>query len=187
MAKANTTRETILGEALAQAVVVGLEGLSIGGLAEALGLSKSGLFAHFKSKEALQLAVLEAAIQRFAARVVRPAMAETDGKARLERLFFGYLDWIAGDARVTGCLFITAIQEYDDRPGPLRDRLVASQREWRTLLEETAQHVVGEAEAGRVAFELTGLALAYQHGLKLLGDADVRERAEAGFRRLTGG
>ena len=79
MAKANTTRETILGEALAQAVVVGLEGLSIGGLAEALGLSKSGLFAHFKSKEALQLAVLEAAIQRFAARVVRPAMASIRG------------------------------------------------------------------------------------------------------------
>ncbi len=188
MGKANTTREMILAEALSQAVVVGLEGLSIGSLAEAMQMSKSGLFAHFKSKESLQLAVLEAAIALFTVRVVRPALAEDDPARRLERLFLGHLDWIEGDASVTGCLFITAIQEYDDRPGALRDRLVLAQREWRAMLETAVRGVLGEAaDAGLVAFELTGVAFAFQHALKLLGDAQARSRAEAAFRRLAVG
>ena len=111
MGKGAATRETIVGEASRQMLRVGLEGLSLGVLADSLALSKSGLFAHFKSKETLQLAVLDAATVRFSDEVVRPALARPAGRDRLEALFGRYLDWMA-----TGCPFCVVAQEVDKLP-----------------------------------------------------------------------
>ena len=190
MARANTTRETIIDEALSQAVVIGLEGISVGRLADSLKLSKSGLFAHFRSKEALQLAVVEAAIEQFAEAVVAPALAAGSPGRKLDRLFLGYLDWIKGGPRRAGCLFITAVQEYDDRPGAIHDLLVASQREWREGLKRTAREAVKAGELGPKAdmelfvFQLIGIALAYQHACKLFRDRRARAMAERAYAQL---
>lgn len=189
MSRGAATREAIIEEALSQAVAIGLEGISVGVLAANLNLSKSGLFAHFKSKEALQLAVLEAAIDRFQAHVVAPAV-KLRGAAALAKLFSGYLDWIKAGAGAGGCLFVTAAQEFDDRPGPVRDRLVESQRQWRALLNQvvgdasTAGAFRKDADPDLATFEFIGLALAYQHAMKLLEDRRARTHAERGFERL---
>ena len=190
MAKANTTRENIIAEALSQAVMIGLEGISVGGLAARLNLSKSGLFAHFKSKEALQLAVLDAAIEQFARDIVVPANEAKSPGQKLDRLFLGYLDWIKGDRQTRGCLFITAIQEFDDRPGNIHDRLVSSQNGWRQLLAATTREAVASGEIGPkddidlFVFELIGTALAYQHALKLFRDRQARTKAERAYAKL---
>lgn len=190
MAKANTTRENIIAEALSQAVTIGLEGISVGGLAASLNLSKSGLFAHFKSKEALQLAVLDAAIEQFARDIVVPANEAKSPGRKLDRLFLGYLDWIKGDRQTRGCLFITAIQEFDDRPGSIHDRLVSSQLAWRQLLAATTREAIASGEISAkddidlFVFELVGTALAYQHALKLFHDRHARTKAERAYAKL---
>jgi AcrR family transcriptional regulator len=190
MAKMSTTRDAIIDEGLSQAVVFGLDGISIGGLASSLNLSKSGLFAHFKSKEALQLAVLDEAIERFARQVVAPALKAATPIQKLDRLFLGYLDWIRGDRQTGGCLFITAIQEFDERPGPVRDRLVASQMAWRETLEGAAREAIAAGELSPkpgpnvFVFELIGIALAYQHSQKLFRDRQARALAEKAFAHL---
>src|SRR3954470_4749744 len=121
MRKGEATRQAILDHAAAQASRIGLRGLSIGQLAEELALSKSGLFAHFQSKEALQVQVLEHAAANFVDRVVRPALAAPRGIPRLRALFEGWLAW--GDSQASGCIFVAAAAELDDQPGPARDRL----------------------------------------------------------------
>lgn len=188
-----STRDTILQEALDQAAVRGLEGISIGGLAGALGMSKSGVFAHFKSLEALQLAILETAIALFTQRVVGPALSEGEPGARLDRLFEGQLDWMAGAAGAPGCLFTGAIQEFDDQPGALRDRLLASQRDWSQLLATTVREAVAAGQLAKdtdvrlLVFQIVGVALAYQHASRFLGDPQARTLAEAAYRSLRGG
>ena len=190
MAKGSVTRDAIIGEALSQAVRIGLEGITVGGLASSMNLSKSGLFAHFKSKEALQLAVVEEAIARFGRSVVEPALKTNSPGARLDRLFLGYLDWIRGNKQADGCLFITAIQEFDDQPGAIRDRLVESQQGWRRQLASTARETIkaGEMPAkddvDLFVFELVGIALAYQHACKLFQDRRARATVEKAFARL---
>ncbi len=185
-----STRDAILHEALDQAAVLGLEGISIGRLATALDMSKSGVFAHFKSLEALQLAILETAIALFTERVVQPALAEASPGARLDRLFEGQLAWMAGAAGPSGCLFTGAIQEFDDRPGPLRDRLLESQRDWRRLLATTAREAAAAGEAPKDAdvrllvFQIVGIALAYQHASRFLGDPEAQAMAQAAYRAL---
>ena len=177
-------------EALSQAVKLGLEGLTLGVLAQGLGLSKSGLFAHFRSKEALQLAVLEEAIARFARQVLEPAVTKPEGKVRLEALFLNYLDWIKGGNETGGCLFLTAAQEFDDRPGPVRDRLVTAQSEWRAILAHTVSDAVRQKQfrssidPKQMAFELIGIALVYQQSSKLLKDSSAATRAKRAFAEL---
>jgi AcrR family transcriptional regulator len=190
MKKGNATRDTIIDEALAQAVIVGLEGLTVGTLASRLELSKSGLFAHFKSREALQLAVLQAAIDRFALRVVVPAFSDAEGRYRLRRLFLRHLDWISEGDGAGGCLFVTAAQEFDDRPGAVRDLLVRSQKEWRNVICKVVEDATKNGEfrkdtdSEQLAFELAGIALSYQLSLKLLQDQRARKLAERSFDRL---
>jgi AcrR family transcriptional regulator len=191
MRKGATTREAIVEEALVQATRLGFEGLSLAPLAESLELSKSGLFAHFKSKEALQLAVLEEAIARFRRQVIEPALA-APAEARLTIVFERYLDWIAGKDNGPGCLFVTLAQEYDERPGPIRDLLVASQRDWREGLGRIYAHAnpgksLTRTDLEQFAFEFIGLALSFQHASKLLGDARARSKARSGFTRLLAG
>lgn len=189
MRKGAATREAIVGKALEQAVSVGLEGLSLGPLADSLELSKSGLFAHFKSKEALQLAVMEEAIGRFRSRVVEPSLAEPRGRPRMEELIKRWFDWIEGEPGMRGCIFAVSAQEYDDRPGAIRDRLVASQLDW----HETLARVAGDLpRAGRapsdycrqLVFELVGVSLSFQQQSKLFRAANARVRAEEAVSRI---
>lgn len=189
MRKGAATREAIVGRALEQAVAVGLEGLSLGPLADSLELSKSGLFAHFKSKEALQLAVLEEAIERFRARVIEPSLAQPRGRPRMEALLARWFDWVEGEPDMRGCIFAVSAQEYDDRPGRLRDRLVASQLDWHETLARVAEDLptAGKAPADycrQLVFELVGISLSYQQQAKLFRAPNARLRAEEAIAKL---
>src|SRR5690349_16208396 len=134
MNKGERTHSTILDHATGLASQVGLTGLTIGVLADELELSKSGLFAHFQSKEALQIDVLNHAAQRFSEMVVRPALQEPRGAPRLRALFERWLKWENDIALPGGCIFVAATTELDDRPGAVRDRLVELQRDWIEVL-----------------------------------------------------
>jgi len=189
MRKGAATREAIVGRALEQAVSVGLEGLSLGPLADSLELSKSGLFAHFKSKEALQLAVLEEAIARFRTRVVEPSLAEPRGRRRMEALVRRWFDWMEGEPDMRGCIFAVSAQEYDDRPGAIRDRLVASQLEWHETLARVASDLPSAGKAPpdycrQLVFELVGVSLAFQQQFKLFRSPNARARAEEAVLRI---
>lgn len=189
MKKGAATREAIVGRALQQAVTVGLEGLSLGPLADSLELSKSGLFAHFKSKEALQLAVLEEAIERFRARVIEPSLAQPRGRARMETLIGRWFDWVDGEPDMRGCIFAVSAQEYDDRPGQIRDRLVASQRDWHDTLARVAADLPKAGKAPpdycrQLVFELIGVNLAYQQQAKLFRAPNARALAEEAVARI---
>jgi AcrR family transcriptional regulator len=190
MRKGDRTRTLILNDALALAGEVGLEGLSIGSLAGRLGLSKSGLFAHFGSKEDLQLATLRHTQERFAQAVFRPALAAPRGLPRLRALFEGWLRWIARTERPGGCVILAASVEYDDRPGPLREALVAGQRELRGALAKAVRLAVEEGhlrpgtDPWQVVFELMGIVLAVHHDRGLLDDPRALDRAHSAFKRL---
>lgn len=191
MGKGDQTRGTILDAALDVASTVGLEALSIGRLAERVGLSKSGLFAHFRSKEALQLEVLEHARADFIQGVVAPALGAPRGLPRLRALFDNWLAWGRGaPGREGGCVFLQAAAEYDDRPGEVRACLAASQRDWTGALERAAQqsvdegHLAAGTDARQLAFELYGLMMSCHFHTRLLDEASAADRAVAGFERL---
>lgn len=176
--------------ALVQAMDVGLEGISLGVLASTLQLSKSGLFAHFKSKEALQLAVLEEAIETFAEKVVIPALSQPRGEPRVRALFEGKLAWLEGNGFGNGCFFAALEQEFDDRPGPIRDRVIQSQRDWHAVIVKAValaireHHFAADADPEQIAFELEGMDAAFRQRQKLLGDPSARERAMRAYERL---
>lgn len=183
MSKGELTRQAILEEATRMASEVGLCGLTIGSLADQTQLSKSGLYAHFRSKEALQVQVLEFARQRFVDIVVRPTLTAPRGEPRLRELFERWLSW--EDASLPGgCIFVTAATELDDQsPGPVRDTLVEIQREW---FDSIARIVAGGIKEGhfrvdtdpeQFAFNLHGVLLAYKHASRLLHDSAAKTRA----------
>ncbi|MBI5066904.1 MAG: TetR/AcrR family transcriptional regulator [Deltaproteobacteria bacterium] len=190
MRKGEATREAVIGLALSHAAEVGLNGVTLGVLAGRARLSKSGLFAHFRSKEALQLAVLEEAIRRFGEAVVAPALARPRGEPRLAALFRNYLVWIRGNKGGTGCIFQSLSEEYDDRPGPVRDRLVRALSDWRAALARATAQAVEEGhfragvEPDQVAYELVGIAKVYHESYKLLADPGAQDRAQRAFERL---
>lgn len=184
------TREAILDHALRLASEVGLEGLTIGQLAGALELSKSGLFAHFGSKDALQVEVLNHAARRFTEIVVRPALAAPRGVGRLRAIFERWVRWPKEAPLPGGCIFVQAASELDDRPGAARDRLVALQREWLATLARVVRgaqelgELRGDLDAEQLAFELYGVMLSCNHALRLLRDRHAVERARRAFDRL---
>lgn len=190
MGKGEQTRRDIVGRAYALAGQLGLEGVTLGALAEDLSLSKSGLFAHFKSKEALQLAVLQEATERFSRHVVMPALAQPRGLPRLAAMFANYLSWIRGVTGRGTCLFLSLAHEYDDRPGPVRDLLVQGQREWLATLSKCAALAVAEGHLGKktdtdqLATEILGIGMAYSHANRLLRDPKAEKRAKASFESL---
>ena len=190
MRKGEATRTVILDRGVRLATQIGLEGLSIGRLATDLGLSKSGLFAHFRSKEALQIQVLDAAAERFVEEVVKPAVREPRGEPRVAALFEHWLGWAKSNSGLGGCLFVAAAAELDDRPGPVRDRLVELQKGWldtigivyRTGVDE--RHFRADADPGQFAHDLYSLMLGYHHAWRLMRDPRAEERARAAFERL---
>lgn len=179
--KGAETRANILDEALAVARREGLGALSIGKLAKGVGLSKSGLFAHFKSKEALQLDVLSTAVATFVETIVLPALKEPRGEPRVRALFENWLKW--ANTGPGGCVFLGAAVEYDDRPGPLRDYLVRTQRDWIRTLTTAADiaraegHLRADVDTEQFAFEVYGVLMAHHLYGRLLRDGEVRIRA----------
>jgi AcrR family transcriptional regulator len=182
MSKGEETRNQILEEALKRASVEGLEGLSIGSLATDLGLSKSGLFAHFKSKENLQLAVLDANEQHFIANVIKPALKVERGEPRLRALLERWLDWTHHSGPPGGCVFVVAAVEYDDRPGPQHDRVQSAQREWIATMTRAIEiaveegHLSSDLDCSQLAYELQSLMLGSNYYGRLLSDPDTLSR-----------
>ena len=189
MRKGEQTRGLILNEAVALASQVGLEGLSIGSLADRLTMSKSGLFAHFGSKEDLQLLTLKQAQALFLEEVFAPALKQARGLPRLRALFSNWLQWVKRDLP-GGCLILAASAEYDDRPGAVRELLVAGQRELRGAIAKAIRiaidegHLQPDTDPWQLTFELFGIVLATHHDFRLLGDARALERAGTALERL---
>jgi AcrR family transcriptional regulator len=181
--KGEQTRAAILDTALKLCSKLGLEGLTIGTLADATELSKSGLFAHFGSREDLLLAVLEHGQQQFIEVVVKPALQAPRGLARLRKLFVNWLDWTEFAELPGGCPMIGGAAEFDDKPGPVRERLASGQRAWIDTLKRAIVQSIGEkhlasgADAEQIAFEMFGIALVVHHHRRLLGYQKARERA----------
>lgn len=190
MRKGERTRAAILDGAMRLASELGLEGLTIGRLADVLDLSKSGLFAHFSSKENLQVQTLDWAAERFSEVVVRAALAVPAGEARLRALFERWLEWPRRVRQPGGCIFAAAAAELDDRPGPARDRLVELQREWLATIARVVRGAQGEGQfradldAEQLAFEFQGIGLALNMSARLLRDPRALARARAAFERL---
>jgi AcrR family transcriptional regulator len=189
VSKGAQTKAVILDEAIGIASQVGFNALTIGQLAESLGMSKSGLFAHFRSKEALQLATLEWGRERFIDLVIRPTLAAPRGMARVRALADNWLAWET-EALEGGCIFVTGSIEYDDQPGPMRDALVRDQRDWAEFIETVVRTAVSEGDfradldVAQFAFSLQGLMLAFHHTARLLRDPKAREHARRGVDQL---
>jgi AcrR family transcriptional regulator len=188
--KGEQTRAAILDAALKIASKLGLEGLTIGTLADETGMSKSGLFAHFGSREDLQLAVLEHAAQIYGQRVFLPALKIERGLPRLRALFERWLDWTIASGLPGGCIMISAAAEYDDRPGPIRDAVIANQRRGMAIEEKAVRlaieegHLRADTDAEQIAFEMLGIVLASHNHRRLLSDGESKKRALTAFEQL---
>jgi AcrR family transcriptional regulator len=163
------TRAAILDRGVDLASVEGLEGLTIGRLASELEMSKSGLFAHFGSKQDLQLAIVEAAATRFREAVIDPANGTPDGAARIRSMAAAYIAYLDSDIYSGGCFWAATSAEYDDRPGPVRDAIAAALDAWLGELERQAR-IAGVAEPERLAFQLYALVIGANSRFRLSGD-----------------
>ena len=181
--KGAATRGTMLERAVDLASTEGLEGLTIGRLASELGMSKSGLFAHFGSKEELQLATIEHASRRFIDEVVTPAYRRQEGPERLRALCERYLRHLGGAVFPGGCFWAAAATEFDGRPGPVRDAVRDRMAAWLGELERQAR-AAGAADPRQLAFELHALALGANNAFQLLGDRRAFTRARQAIERL---
>jgi AcrR family transcriptional regulator len=179
--KGEQTRSTILARAVDLASAEGLEGLTIGRLAAELRMSKSGLFAHFGSKQELQLATVAAAAARFGAGVIEPALALPAGAARLRAMANGYLEQV--DEYKGGCFWFAASAEYDDRPGPVRDAIAAALDAWLAVLAAEAA-AAGVEDPDRFAFEFYAAGLGANSRFRLSGDRRGFDYARALLDRL---
>lgn len=187
--KGEMTRSAIVEAALQAASRGGLEGLTIGTLADSMQMSKSGVFAHFGSREELQLAVLKAYVQRFVDEVLRPSVTKPRGLPRLEAILERWVSFLAREM-TRGCIMIAGAVEYDDVPGPLRDEMVAIIAGWKRELIKairqavSAGHLKPNVDAQQLVFEIYGLMLAMHQDARLLRSPDSAKRARAGLRRL---
>jgi AcrR family transcriptional regulator len=179
--KGSQTRVSILDRAVDLASVEGLEGLTIGRLAADLRMSKSGLFAHFGSKQELQLATIAAAAERFKGDVIDPVLDLPDGAGRLRRMAELYLDQL--DHYSGGCFWASTSAEYDDRPGPVRDAISGALEAWLGELERQAR-IAGLESPERFAFELFSLVTGANARYRLSGDKRVFEYARDALDRL---
>ena len=190
LSKGEQTRVTILDEALKIASKLGLEGLTIGSLADATGMSKSGLFAHFGSREDLQLAVLEHAAQRYGERVFVPVLKIERGLPRLRGLFERWIDWTLESGLPGCCIMISTAIEYDDRPGPIRDAAIANQHRGNAITQKAVRlaieegHLEPDTDPEQISFEMLGIVLASHNHRRLLGDKETRKRALTAFDEL---
>jgi AcrR family transcriptional regulator len=186
------SRQAILDAAARLATVEGLNGLSIGGLADHIGMSKSGLYAHFKSKEELQLATIDTASEVFDAEVVRPAAAAPAGRARLWALSNEFLAHLERGVFPGGCFFASVAAEIDTRPGRVRDRIVEFIESWvGELLQpvkdaQAAGEIDPAQDAAQLTFEVNAMLLMANAAYVMDPSPEVLERARRGIERLIG-
>jgi len=187
--KGQATRAAILDAALGLASHMGLEGLSIGALAEVTGMSKSGVFAHFGSREELQISVVREYHAKFEEEVFYPALAEPRGLPRLRNLFERWVKRVSVEID-SGCIYISGAVEFDDRPGPVRDALASMVRAWHAALERSirlaidAGHLKPDTDATQMLFELHGLILALHHDARFLRLPGALDRARRAFEHV---
>jgi len=187
--KGQQTKQLIVDAALGLAEQIGLEGLSIGALAEITRMSKSGVFAHFGSREELQISVIREYYQRFSAEVFFPAVDAPRGLPRVRALFANWMKRVAIEIQ-SGCLFISGAVEFDDRPGPVRDALASSVKTWlaamnRAVVQAREEgHLVPDTNAEQMAFEIHGLILALHYEARFLKSPGAIARANTGFENI---
>jgi len=172
--------------ALALAAQVGLEGLSIGAIAEVMQMSKSGVFAHFGSREELQISVVREYHERFEHEVFFPALQAPRGLPRLRTLFDNWMRQTSAEID-SGCIYISGAVEFDDRPGPVRDALVETVNTWQSAIQRAVElaitegHLKADTDATQVAFEIHGLILALHYEARFLRSPNGLQRARQGF------
>src|SRR5437868_1186003 len=181
--KGERTRQTILDRAINIASLEGLEGLTIGRLADDLKMSKSGLFAHFGSKEELQLATVEAARERFIDEVLRPALAAPRGYPRLVAISRAWLDYVKRGVFAGGCFFAAASFEFDGRSGPVRDAIETTMNDWVGAIEKAVLlaidegHLHASVDAAQLAFEINAIFFGANFAYNLRKDKRALDRA----------
>ncbi|MES2977161.1 MAG: TetR/AcrR family transcriptional regulator [Pseudomonadota bacterium] len=187
--KGQQTKAAIVDAALGLATQIGLEGLSIGAVAEIMKMSKSGVFAHFGSREELQISVIREYFARFEEDVFYPALEEPRGLPRLRALFNNWMKQVAVELQ-SGCIFISGAVEFDDRPGPVRDALATSVQTWLAALDKAlvqareAGDLHGDIDEHQVAFEIHALILALHYEARFLRNAGSTERAMRAFESI---
>jgi len=187
--KGQQTKAAIVDAALGLATQIGLEGLSIGALAEVMRMSKSGVFAHFGSREELQISVIREYFARFEDEVFYPAMKEPKGLPRVQALFGNWMKRVAVELQ-SGCIFISGAVEFDDRPGPVRDALATSVQTWlaamyrAVVLAKEAGHLRADADERQIAFEIHGLILALHYEARFLKTPGSMERTLQAFQSI---
>lgn len=189
MQKGQQTKAAIVEAALGLSTQIGLEGLSIGVLAEVTQMSKSGVFAHFGSREELQISVIREYFSRFEQEVFYPALHAERGLPRVEALFHNWMKRVAVEIQ-SGCIFISGAVEFDDRPGPVRDALATSVQTWlnalyrAVVLAKQCGHLLADADEHQMAFEIHGLILALHYEARFLKNPGSIERANRGFANI---
>ena len=187
--KGQQTKAAIVDAALGLATQIGLEGLSIGALAEVMQMSKSGVFAHFGSREELQISVIREYHQRFELEVFEPALQHPRGLPRLRSLFQNWMQRTSAEID-SGCLYISGAAEFDDRPGPVRDALASSVKTWLAAVHRAVvqsrdeQHLAKETDAAQMCFEIHGLILALHYEARFLKSTKSLQRTLQGFEQL---
>ena len=189
MHKGQQTKAAIVDAALGLATQIGLEGLSIGALAEVMRMSKSGVFAHFGSREELQISVIREYYARFEEEVFYPALQHPKGMPRLKALFKNWMNRTSVEID-SGCLFISGAVEFDDRPGPVRDALAGSVKTWLAAMHRAvvqtkeAGHLRSDVDEHQMSFEIHGLILALHYEARFLKTPGSVARAHTGFANI---
>ena len=187
--KGRQTKAAIVNAALGLASQIGLEGLSIGALAEVTGMSKSGVFAHFGSREELQISVIREYHNQFESEVFYPALSCARGLPRLQSLFDNWIQRTTTEID-SGCIYISGAVEFDDRPGSVRDALASSVNTWQNALQRSVaqaqveKHLTAKADPLQVAFEIHGLILALHYEARFLRNPGAADRARKGFSEI---
>lgn len=187
--KGQQTKAAIVDAALGLATQIGLEGLSIGALAEVTQMSKSGVFAHFGSREELQISVVREYHRRFEDEVFYPAMSETRGLPRLRAMFANWMKRTSVELD-SGCIYISGAVEFDDRPGPVRDALAWSVQTWHSAMKRAITlakqqgHLQSDVDEEQMLFEIHGLILALHYEARFLKNPGSIARANAGFENI---
>jgi len=189
--KGQQTKAAIVDAALGLATQIGLEGLSIGALAEVMQMSKSGVFAHFGSREELQISVVREYHHRFEEEVFYPAMAAPRGLPRLRALFDNWMKRTSVEID-SGCIYISGAVEFDDRPGPVRDALASSVNTWLTAMKRAIEiavaegHLRADTDAGQMGFEIHAQILALHYEARFLRNPESLRRALTAFEGIVG-
>ncbi|HET8746486.1 MAG TPA: TetR/AcrR family transcriptional regulator [Ramlibacter sp.] len=187
--KGQQTKAAIVDAALGLATQIGLEGLSIGALAEVTQMSKSGVFAHFGSREELQISVVREYHARFEQEVFYPALAEPRGLPRLRAMFANWMKRTSIELD-SGCIYISGAVEFDDRPGPVRDALASSVQTWHEAMKRAIAmakeegHIDAATDEEQMLFEIHGLILALHYEARFLKVPDSIAHANTGFEHI---